>query len=111
MAIVRIVILVVLCAVLLTQGQRSRGMRYRPWSMWFGAAAFGALAVGNMVGLFGVTMADYAIVAVGIPVLLMVVSVVLLALSWYAQERQPQLRAARRTLADEIKRRSSDTDS
>lgn len=110
MSVARVLIVIVLCVVLLVQAQRSRGLRYRRWSMLLGAAAFGVLAIGNLLPLLGIDVSDYSVAVIGVPMLLLLASVVCFGLSWRAHERHDDVLQARRDLADEIKRRSNERD-
>lgn len=109
MGLTRVLVVVVICVILLAQAQQARGLPYRRRSMLLGAAAFGVLALGNILQLLGVSLADYSLATIGLPLLLMLASVVLLVLSWRAGERRAGLQQARRSLADEIKRRRGDS--
>jgi hypothetical protein len=106
MDLVRLLLVIVLCGVLIVQGQRSRGRPYRQRSMFLGAAAFAALGIVNLLQLVGIDLSGYALFAVGLPVVLLLASVIMLAVSWRAGERAAEIAQGRRSFADEIKRRS-----
>ncbi len=110
MDLVRLLLVIVLCSVLIVQGQRSRGRFYRQRSMFLGAAAFAALGIVNLLQLVGIDLSAYAMFAVGLPVALLLASVVMLALSWRAGERTAEVTQGRRTFAEELKRRSKNVD-
>lgn len=110
MDLVRLLLVIVLCGVLIVQAQRSRGRPYRQRSMFLGAAAFAALAIVNLIQLVGINLSGYEMFAVGLPVVLLLASVVMLAVSWRAGERAAEVAEGRRMFAEEMKRRSKKVD-
>jgi MFS-type transporter involved in bile tolerance (Atg22 family) len=101
----RIIFIFVISGLLIGQAANSRGLPYRQRSMWVAAAAFAVLGIANLLPLLGVDVSEMMTFLVGIPLLMLIGSVVLFGLSWRAKEQRPGILEARQKIAEEIKRR------
>jgi|GEM_PF-2002948 hypothetical protein len=101
----RIIFIFVICGLLVGQAINSRGMPNRQRSMWVAAAAFGLLGIMNLLPLIGVDLSEWMTVVIGVPLILLCVSIAFFALSRRAKEQRAGVLEARQKLAEEIRRR------
>lgn len=101
----RIIFIFVISGLLVGQAAGSRGMPYRQRSMWVAAVAFALLGIANLLPLIGIDLSEWMVIVVGVPLVLLIISVVLFGLSRRAKEQRAGLIDARQKIAEEIQRR------
>lgn len=104
-SIIRIIILLVVVVVMANQAWRSPGQSFRRSAFSLASVAFGLLIVFHIKVLIDGGSGPWMIAVMWLVFLLMLVSLILLGVSWYRGEMKDKIAFARQAIEEERKKR------